>query len=92
MPFDPLSQRNLGELYFNNELITPDYKKAFAWFKKSAEQGDALSQRYLGMMFFIGTAPERNMKNAKMWLSKAAAQGDIEAEKNLQIFERVFAQ
>ncbi len=89
---DPVAQRNLGELYFNNELITPDYKKAFAWFKKSAEQGDALSQRYLGMMFFIGTAPERNMKNAKMWLSKAAAQGDIEAEKNLQIFERVFAQ
>ena len=64
-----------------------NYKKAFYWFKKSAEQGNASAQVRLGDMYQQGQGvPQKrrwdpkNYKKAFYWFKKAAEQGDPTAQ------------
>lgn len=57
------------------EGTPPDEKAAFAWFKKSAEAGQAEGQYETGMAYARGTGVEKNAEKAKYWLGKAQTSG-----------------
>ena len=42
----------LGILYLYGKGVEKDYKKAFEYFSKAAEQSWVYGQLYLGMMFY----------------------------------------
>lgn len=48
------AQGQLGYMYIVGEGVSQDYKKAFEWFSKSAEQGNVYAQFYLGNMYYDG--------------------------------------
>ena len=39
------AQNNLGAMYDKGQGVPQDYKEAFNWYRKSAEQGDAEARR-----------------------------------------------
>ena len=59
--------------------MAKDESKAFGWFKKGAEAGDAQSQYHMGHMLLYGIGCERNLRAATSWLDKAIAQGNPDA-------------
>ena len=61
-----------------------DYKKAFEWLTKSAEQGNADGQFSLGQCFHYGYGVEQESKQAFEWYTKAAEQGNEPALKCLR--------
>jgi len=62
-----------------------DYVKAYAIFRKAAEQGTATAQRYLGMMYRLGQGVEKDYFKAVRWYREAAEQGDVEAQYELAV-------
>ena len=66
---------NLGVMYRNGQGATHDYKKAFEWYTKSAEQGYAIGQCNLGVMYEKGHGVTKDHKKAIDWYTKAAEQG-----------------
>lgn len=60
-----------------------DYAKAFAWFRKEAEQGNAFAQYNFGLMYENGGGLQRDLSSARFWYEKAAAKGYEEARKRL---------
>ncbi|MEF0142113.1 tetratricopeptide repeat protein, partial [Acinetobacter baumannii] len=47
---DAGAQAKLGELYVEGQVVPQDYKKAFEWYSKAANQGNAEAQNNLGAM------------------------------------------
>src|SRR5690625_5976829 len=47
-------QFNLGSMYFDGRWVEQDYRKAFQWFKKAADQGLASDQNIIGYMYENG--------------------------------------
>ena len=46
----------LGEMYFYGQGTTQDYKKAFDWYKKAADEGNLAKAQYkIGELLFEGT-------------------------------------
>ncbi len=76
----PALQCSLGELYYSGEGIEQNYKEAFKWYKKAAEQGDADAQYALGCLYGGGQGVEKNMQEAIKWLKMAAEQGNADAQ------------
>lgn len=74
MQGDCYAQHMLGVMYSCGAGVAEDRLEALAWFKKSAEQGDAEAQRKLGEMYY---------SEALSWFKKAARQGDAEAQRKL---------
>jgi len=60
-----------------------DYKDAFEWFKKAAEDGDLLSLNNLGVMYEDGLGVERDKQKAFEYYEAAATQGLDVAQSNL---------
>ena len=60
-----------------------DYKLAFKWFTKAAEQGYASAQFNLGSMYNQGDGVPQDDKMAFKWYAKAAEQGYVNAQLNL---------
>jgi TPR repeat protein len=60
-----------------------DYKQAFEWFTKAAEQGHKKSQNDLGDLYSWGDYFEKDYKQAFEWFTKAAEQGHAWAQYNL---------
>ena len=54
-----------------------------AWYRKSAEQGNATAQNNIGMLYLNGKGVNKDHDQAKLWLQKAADQGDLTAKGNL---------
>jgi TPR repeat protein len=78
----------LGILFRNGRFGNPayvdrDYKIAFEWLQKAAEQGDARAQAEFGVMYKRGRGVDENFVQAFEWTMKAALQGDLEAQCNL---------
>ncbi len=74
------------QAYKNN-----DYKKAFEYFTKSAENGNSKAQYNLAAMYENGEGTKENLEEAKKWYKKSAEQGNndsIEALKELDINEQ----
>ena len=57
-----------------------NYKKAFEWYEKAAEQGIAMAQFYLGLMCERGVGVDQDDSMAMRWYAKAAAQGHEDAQ------------
>jgi TPR repeat protein len=56
--------------------VAKDEKKAFEWYTKSAEQGDAFAQGGLGRCYANGTGVHKDEKEAVKWYTKSAEQAD----------------
>ena len=65
--------------------VKQDYEKAFTWYKKAAEQGDAAAQFILGSMYYNGSGVTKDYKLAYVWGSLAAEQGHEQAIKDRYI-------
>ena len=66
-----------------------DYKKAFEWYEKAAEQGFAGAQYNLGAMYEVGQGVDQSDSMAMRWYEDAAAQGHKNARKAISgILER----
>ena len=77
---DAGAQYNLGLMYEQGYGVTPDIKKATAWFEKAAEQGEANAQYRLGSLYYHGQGVPRNVQLAAAWYKKAAEQGHPQAQ------------
>ena len=64
-------------------------EQAFAWAKRSADQGFAQAQRYVGACYEFGVGVGQNVSEAAVWYGKAAAQG-LEKEGSVFNSERVY--
>ena len=53
--------------------------EAYAYYKKSADQGDADGQYGLAQMYVTGEAGKKDLKLARDWMEKAASQGHAQA-------------
>lgn len=60
-----------------------NYKEAFKWYSKAAEQGDTWSQNRLGEMYQNGHGVTQDIVEAVKWYRMAAEQGNAEAQCNL---------
>ena len=79
---DALTQRNLGEAYYNGRGPKSDIEAA-KWFQKAAEQGYAGAQWFLGLMYVKGAGVPKSDVEAIKWFRKAADQGFADAQFNL---------
>lgn len=75
------SQTFLADMYFSRHA----YVKAFEWYGKAAEKGDARAQFKLGKMYALGQGIARNYADAFKWNQKAAKQGFVPALHNLGV-------
>jgi TPR repeat protein len=66
--------------------IEPDYKKAFEWFRKAAEQGNVEAQGFLAHCYASGEGIGQNYTEAAKWLEKSAEQGDKISQNILGIY------
>ncbi len=62
-----------------------EYKLAFDWFLKAAEQGHVEAQCWVGNFYYEGRGVARDIKKAAYWYQKAAEQGYADARCNLGI-------
>jgi len=78
---DPEAQYEVGDEYAEEK----NYKKAFEWYKKAAEQGYARAQYNFGVMYEQGPGTLKDYKKAVKWYKKAAEQGYAQAQYNLGV-------
>jgi len=63
---------------YANDAQYKDLNKAFYWYSKSAEAGDALGMSNLGGWCYLwGNGTEKNLKLAMEWLEKAAEKDNV---------------
>ena len=62
-------------MYHQGHGVDVDYKKAFEWWEKAAEQGHADAQYNLGVMYELGHGVDQSDSRAMQWYAKADAQG-----------------
>ena len=82
---DSLAQNLMGRMYEYGQGVTKDYKKAFEWCAKSAEQGHAGGQSNLGYMYRTGNGVTKDDKKAVEWYTKSAEQGYPLGQNNLGV-------
>jgi TPR repeat protein len=78
---DLQAQCNLGSLYLKEQK----YDKAYLWFKKAADGGDAYAMDKLGTLYNYGLGVEKNEKEGFRLHKKAAEQKDPCALFNLAV-------
>ncbi len=69
--------------YYYGDGISKDYEKAFKWFSKAAEAGNAESQHYMGQFYYYGLTGTLNYSEALKWYTKAAEQGNPSSQYNV---------
>lgn len=67
----------LGQDFQTGEGVKQDSDKAFSYYLKAAELGDAKAQVLVGSFYSLGVSVKENQKEAIKWFEKAAKQGDI---------------
>ena len=80
---DPAALRQMGLLSYDDR----DYDRAFEYFRKAAELGDAAAHNKLGCMYFKGEGVEKDEENAIHHYEKAAIGGHPKARHNLGAVE-----
>lgn len=76
---EPEGQFELGRMYYDVQ----DYKQAFYWYKKAAENGHIEAQLNLGLLYYNEKGVEQSYENAAKWFTLAAEQGDEAAQYDL---------
>ena len=73
-----------GYLSYRGWGVAQDHSKAFEWFSKAAQEGDAAAQHYVALCYLQGLgAPAASVHMAVEWLERAAASGYADAQFNL---------
>lgn len=81
---DAMSQYELAECYILGRGLLQDYKKAYYWCRKAAEQGLGTAQFSLAYNHYLtGMGIHRDFDHALKWFTEVAKQGDIEAQNKL---------
>ncbi|MCJ8322804.1 MAG: sel1 repeat family protein [Rhizobiales bacterium] len=62
---------DLAWKYFNGEGVDQDYEKAYIWFKKAADSGDAKATWEVAKMYGYGVGIAQNSKKGNAWFEKA---------------------
>jgi TPR repeat protein len=78
----------LGLMYYMGRGVQRDYKQAFSWHYKAAQQGKADAQYVIGAMYYTGNAVPQDQKLAVTWFRKAAEQGHPDAQHALGLMYR----
>ncbi len=60
-----------------------DYAKAFAWFQRAAERGNANAMGFLGNMYRYGQSVQQNYGQALDWYERSAERGDAGSQFDL---------
>ena len=60
--------------------VSQDKKKAFEYFKRSADLGNAKAQLIVGIKYEIGDGCEKDLIKAKEYIEKSVNQGNQEAQ------------
>ncbi|HYC36574.1 MAG TPA: tetratricopeptide repeat protein [Usitatibacter sp.] len=72
------------QLAFQYETApAPDFRRAFAWYLKAAEQGNTMAQSNLATMFLFGKGVKRDPQQAVAWSLKAAEKGNAVSQARL---------
>ena len=82
-PESASEQNKLGDLYRYGNSTSQDYSKAFNWYLKAAEQGNAYAQNSLGDLYKDSLGVTRDYSKAFVWYQRAAKQGYSVAQCNL---------
>ena len=78
---DVFAMKTLGLIYqFGRGDIRRDEKKAFEWFTRAAEQGDASARGLLGYLYEHGVGVTQDYPAAIKWYKLAAEDGDVSAQ------------
>ena len=65
-----------------------DYKAAFSFYKKAAEQGSSAAQFNVGLLYSNGEGVLQDYAEAVRWYKLAAEQGDSDAQYSLGVMYR----
>ena len=68
-------------MYGKGDGTLKDPKKAFYWYEKAANQGDAFAQFNLGVSYFHGEGTIVDKKKAAYWIEQAYNNNDVEEAK-----------
>ncbi len=75
---DAEAQYKLGEMFYKGiGLPRPDFRRAVAFFSRSAKNGYAPAQVKLGLLYWRGEGIEKNLKMAHKWLYLAQEPADM---------------
>ena len=70
-------------MYAEGKGVEQNFKEAFKWYQKAADQGRAKAQNILGSMYAEGKGVEQDLKKALKCYQKAAEQGDATGQISL---------
>jgi SEL1 protein len=65
----------LGRIWLRGEGVTSNFARAWVWFSRGAEQGDAESYNGLGVMYQQGLGVPRNMRKAVEYFEMSSSAG-----------------
>lgn len=83
--YEPKTEFDLGNVYYNGDGVEKDYAKAMKYYRKAAKQGNAEAQNKLGEMYILGQGVKIDNAEAMKWFRKAAKQDNDWAQTNLGI-------
>lgn len=74
IPQNPIALNMLGNIYYNEEVISQDLKKAFNYYKKSADLDYVHGQKNVAECYELGEGVEKDIKNALKYFELASKQ------------------
>lgn len=66
----PFAQMELGEMYYEGKGTEKNFKKAFYWFKKSAENGVVGANARVAYMYYDGEGTLKSYKDAFYYIQR----------------------
>ena len=76
----PEAQYLLAGLFEQGKAYHQNFKMAFSWYSKAAEQGHLMAQMHLAFDYEWGQGTDKNEVLAQKWYRKAALQGSAFAQ------------
>jgi hypothetical protein len=70
LEIQPFAQLELGEMYYDGKGTEKDLKKAFYWFKKSAENGVVGANAKVAYMYYDGEGTLKSYKDAFYYIQR----------------------
>src|ERR1039458_24193 len=80
-PSSAPAQNNIGYLYDEGLGVERDYKEAFTWYRKAAEQNQPAALFNVGFMYEEAHGVARNLDAAFRYYREAAERGHAEAKR-----------
>ena len=73
----------MGVMYYESKGVQQDYNKAYIWYRKAADKGNAAAMGNMGVMYGDGLGVQRDYNKAVSWYRKAAEKGNVASMYNL---------